>query len=73
MLGLTTLRRWWPGVLLAMCLCSASPAAYANEAQLQLQAVFLGRFASYVQWLEGSQREVFEMAVVGPNPFGQQL
>ena len=73
MLGLATLRRWWYGVLLAMCLCSASPAAYANEAQLQLQAVFLGRFASYVQWLEGSQREVFEMAVVGPNPFGQQL
>lgn len=73
MLGLTTLRRWWYGVLLAMCLCSASAAAYANEAQLQLQAVFLGRFASYVQWPEGPQRQVFEMAVVGPNPFGQQL
>ena len=66
------LQRWWHWWLLLTSLCCAS-GAYATEAQLQLQAVFLGRFASYVQWPEGPQRQVFEMAVVGPNPFGQQL
>ncbi len=53
-------------------LCSTA-LAWASDVQLQLKAVFLGRFASYVQWMQEDDHATFEIAVLGSNPFGSQL
>ena len=57
-------------------LCSAmwhAPLAHASDAELlQLKAVYLGRFASYVQWPQ-QERTVFDIAVIGAHPLGEQL
>ncbi len=62
------LARW----LLAWLLLCTNSLAQADEAQRQLEAVFLGRFASYVQWPHQG-RPTFDIAVVGSNPFGERL
>lgn len=49
-----------------------SAPAWPGSEELQLQAVFLGRFASYVQW-PPSGRATFDIAVLGAHPLGQQL
>ena len=40
--------------------------------QLQLKAVFLGRFASYVQWPR-QEASAFDITVLGAHPLGEQL
>ncbi|TDQ38231.1 YfiR family protein [Thiopseudomonas denitrificans] len=49
------------------------PAAHANtDAETRLTAVFLGRFASYVDW-PPAERAHFVITVLGDNPFGALL
>lgn len=55
--------------------------AQSRSTELELKAVLLGRFASYVQWPVHGPRDadatgntpVFTIAVVGSNPFGEHL
>lgn len=56
----------------SLLLCMA--AAQANEVQQQLQAVFLGRFASYVQWpAHASVRTALTIAVLGNQRLSERL
>ncbi|MCX7897621.1 MAG: YfiR family protein [Rhodocyclaceae bacterium] len=48
----------------------ASP--LASEEEKKLQAVFIGRFASYVEWPDG-RRERFVITLLDDNPFGNLL
>lgn len=64
-------RRLWP-LATALWLLAGSAPARASSDELQLQAVFLGRFASYVQW-PPSGRATFDIAVLGPHALAQQL
>ena len=48
------------------------PLAYAADTQLQLKAVYLGRFASYVQWPR-QEASAFDITVLGAHPLGEQL
>lgn len=58
------------GALVLWCACMTQ-LAQAHEPQ-QLKAIFLGRFASYVQWPD-EDRSTFVIAVLGSNPLGQEL
>ena len=49
-----------------------APLAYAIDTQLQLKAVYLGRFASYVQWPR-QEASAFDITVLGAHPLGEQL
>jgi hypothetical protein len=49
-----------------------APQAYANDIETELTAVFVGRFASYVEW-PPSEHSDFVITVLGDNPFGSKL
>jgi hypothetical protein len=51
-------------------LCSAS--AWASQEENKLLAVFLGRFASYIE-VPGRTTEQFIITVIDENPFGSLL
>ena len=71
------MQRAWCTVAVGWCLCVAAwaPLAHADDdLELELKAVFLGRFASYVQWPQQQQQPpVFHIAVVGAHPLGERL
>ena len=71
------MQRAWRTVAVGWCLCVAvwAPLAHADDdLELELKAVFLGRFASYVQWPQQQQQPpVFHIAVVGAHPLGERL
>lgn len=48
------------------------PCAWASDEERKLQAVFIGRLASYIEW-PVQQRESFVITLLGDNPFGSLL
>lgn len=62
---------YWKGGLLILLL-SHIPWAFAADMESQLMAVFLGRFASYVEW-PANEHEEFIITVIGENPFNGTL
>lgn len=57
---------------LAMLLFTAQ--AWGSDTEQRLMAVYLGRFAEYVQFPPVRQEQAeFVIAVLGPDPFGGQL
>lgn len=56
------------------CLLSLlnAPAALAGDEERKLEAVFIGRFASYVEWPD-RPRERFVITLLDDNPFGKLL
>lgn len=71
------MQRTWHALAAGLCLgvaVWAAPLAHADEGpELELKAVFLGRFASYVQWPPQQQTPVFQITVVGAHPLGERL
>lgn len=55
-----------------LCLLASVAPAWPGHDELQLKAVFLGRFASYVQWPQ-PERVAFDIAVLGTTPLAEQL
>lgn len=49
-----------------------APQSYANDVETELTAVFIGRFASYVEW-PASEHRHFVITVLGENLFGSKL
>lgn len=48
--------------------------AWGSDTEQRLKAVYLGRFAEYVQFPAGRKEHAeFVIAVLGPDPFGGQL
>ena len=71
------MQRIWRTLVANLCLgvaVWAVPLAHADDdPELELKAVFLGRFASYVQWPQPQQAPVFQITVVGAHPLDQRL
>ncbi len=59
----------WLGLLLALL---RAPGALAGDEERKLEAVFIGRFASYIEW-PARQRERFVITLLDENPFGNLL
>lgn len=55
-----------------LCLLTGMTPAWPGQDELQLKAVFLGRFASYVQWPQ-PERAAFDITVLGSHPLSEQL
>ena len=47
-------------------------AAWSGDEERKLEAVFIGRFASYIDW-PAKSREKFVITLLDDNPFGQLL
>jgi hypothetical protein len=45
---------------------------YASDVERRLEAVFLGRFASYIEW-PATSRNRFVITLIDENPFGAML
>lgn len=60
---------WWG---LALLLCLQVPAAQAGDEERKLEAVFIGRFASYIEW-PAKPRDRFVITLLDDNPFGSLL
>ncbi|MDE2413934.1 MAG: YfiR family protein [Comamonadaceae bacterium] len=60
------------GLLALLCLLAGMVPAWPGSDELQLKAIFLGRFASYVQWPQ-AERPSFDITVLGSHPLGAQL
>jgi len=45
---------------------------FASNQERDLQAVFLGRFAKFIEWPE-NKRDVFTITLIDENPFGDLL
>ena len=67
-------RAWWCGLLLMGVCASALPAQISKE--YQLKAAFLFNFTKFVEWpaarFAGAESPIV-IAVVGRNPFGDEL
>ena len=51
-----------------------APWVYAGDEERKLEAVFIGRFASYIEWPEkDKERERFVITLLDDNPFGKLL
>ncbi len=60
--------------LLACTLLSPFTAAFSANEELALQAVFLGRFAQFIEWPDkGKQSEKFVITLIDENPFDKLL
>jgi hypothetical protein len=57
------------GVLL---LCFVSVLGWGSDEERKLEAAFLGRFASYIEW-EAKSQEYFIITLIDENPFGTIL
>lgn len=69
------MRRLYRGWAAGLWLWGAAwhvPLAHASDAELQLKAVYLGRFASYVQWPR-QEPSAFDITLLGAHPLGEQL
>jgi len=62
------MKRW----LAAFALLFFWPTAWASDVERRLEAVFLGRFASYIEWPE-QPRSRFVITLIDENPFGSLL
>lgn len=62
----------WLSLLLLCANAWLAPLARASDTELQLKAVFLGRFANYVQWPH-PERTPFVISVLGAPSLGEQL
>lgn len=62
------MKRW----LAAFALLISVPTAWASDVERRLEAVFLGRFASYIEWPE-RPRSSFVITLIDENPFGSLL
>lgn len=62
--------------ILTILLISASIipyfSAYSANNELALQAVFLGRFAKFIEWPD-KNKEIFIITLIDENPFGKLL
>ena len=58
--------------LLTIYIILLTPQTYANDIETELTAVFVGRFASYVEW-PPSEHPHFVITVLGENLFGSKL
>ncbi|WP_306607864.1 YfiR family protein [Azonexus sp.] len=51
-----------------------APWVYAGDEERKLEAVFIGRFASYIDWPDKDrERERFVITLLDDNPFGKLL
>lgn len=66
------MRRLAQRLVVLLCLLAGMAPAWPGQDELQLKAVFLGRFASYVQWPQ-PERAAFDITVLGAHPLGEQL
>lgn len=66
------MRRLAQCLVALLCLLTGMAPAWPSQDELQLKAVFLGRFASYVQWPQ-AERAAFNITVLGAHPLGEQL
>lgn len=65
------MRRLTRRLALILLSCASWPLR-ADDGELLLEAVFVGRFASYVQW-PPNDRPTFTITVIGNHPIGAQL
>ena len=56
----------------ALLLLIQTSVAWASDVERKLEAVFIGRFASYIEW-PVKPREKFVITLLDDNPFGQLL
>lgn len=56
----------------ALALLLYAPLAWANDEERKLEAVFLGRFADYIEW-PANARPKFLITLIDENPFGALL
>lgn len=60
---------WWLAALLALL---QAPGVLAGDEERKLEAVFIGRFASYIEWpVKGHEK--FVITLLDDNPFGTLL
>ena len=67
--------RLYRGLVAGLWLWNAAwhaPLAHASDTELQLKAVYLGRFASYVQWPR-QEPSVFDITLLGVHPLSEKL
>jgi hypothetical protein len=62
------MKRW----LAALMLLIFWPTAWASDVERRLEAVFLGRFANYIEWPQHA-RNRFVITLIDENPFGSLL
>lgn len=62
------MKRW----LAALALLIFCPTVWASDVERRLEAVFLGRFANYIEWPDPS-RGKFVITLIDENPFGSLL
>ena len=60
---------YWLAGLLALL---QTPWVWAGDEERKLEAVFIGRFASYIEW-PAKQRDRFVITLLDDNPFGKLL
>lgn len=60
-------------ILAAVLLFSSATGLYAGDIERRLEAVFLGRFASYIEWPTATSGSRFVITLIDENPFGQLL
>lgn len=58
--------------MVALLTLLQAPWAVAGDEERKLEAVFIGRFASYIEW-PARQRERFVITLLDDNPFGPLL
>ena len=56
----------------ALLLLIQTSVAWASDVERKLEAVFIGRFASYIEW-PAKPRDKFVITLLDDNPFGQLL
>lgn len=62
----------WVAALLLLVQAPFALALFVGDEERKLEAVFLGRFANYIEWPETS-REKFVITLIDENPFGSLL
>ena len=58
--------------VLGLLCCMQAPWAWAGDEERKLEAVFIGRFASYIEW-PAKPRDRFVITLLDDNPFGSLL
>jgi hypothetical protein len=59
-------------LIAALLVLIKTSVAWASDVERKLEAVFIGRFASYIEW-PAKPRENFVITLLDDNPFGQLL
>ena len=58
---------------LLLLLLASFPLVAADRGEYEVKAAFLVNFTHFVEWPAGSQTGVFNLCVIGPDPFGDVL